>query len=84
MHKFVDGIKKLAEEAQNSVEAELKQLEGLNSKNNSLLAEIEKIDNLISKEEEMLDSLRKYKEFIETLYNEKGNPHWKHYNPKAT
>ena len=83
MHKFIDGIKKQAEDAQNAVEAELKQQEMLVSKANGLEADIEKIDNLISKDLEILDSLQKYKQFIENLYNEKGNPNWKHYCPKA-
>jgi hypothetical protein len=40
MHKFIDGIKKQAEEAQNAVEIELKQQEMLVSKLNSLETDI--------------------------------------------
>lgn len=40
MHKFIDGIKKQAEDAQNAVEAELKQQEMLVSKANGLEADI--------------------------------------------
>lgn len=36
MHRFIDGIKKQAEEAQSAVEAELKQQEFLVSRLNSL------------------------------------------------
>jgi hypothetical protein len=50
MHKFIDGIKKQAEEAQNAVEIELKQQEMLVSRLNSIETDIEKLDNLISKD----------------------------------
>ena len=36
MHRFIDGIKKQAEDAQSAVEGELKQQEGLVSKLNAL------------------------------------------------
>jgi hypothetical protein len=31
----------------------------------------------------MLESLEKYKEFIEELYSQKGNPNWKPFKPKV-
>ena len=69
MHRFIDGIKKQADEAQTAVQAELKQQEQLVSRLNSLEAEIQKIDNLISKDHQILDSLKTYQKFIEGLYD---------------
>jgi hypothetical protein len=61
MHKFIEGIKKQAEEAQTSVENELKVQEGLVSKLNALQAETEKLDNMIAKGRETLNNLKTYK-----------------------
>jgi len=61
MHRFIDGIKKQAEDAQNAVESELKTQEQLVAKINSLDAETEKIDILKSKDEEVFMNLKKYK-----------------------
>ena len=80
MHRFIDGIKKQAEDAQAAVEGELKQQEGLVSKLNALEAEIEKVDNMISKDEEILQNLQHYQKFIEDLYDPDRN--WKPYAPK--
>ena len=80
MHRFIDGIKKQAEDAQSAVEGELKQQEGLVSKLNALEAEIEKVDNMISKDEEILQNLQHYQKFIDDLYDPDRN--WKPYAPK--
>ncbi len=77
MHKFIEGIKKQAEEAQNAVENELKIQESLVSKLNGLEAETEKIDNSIAKDTETLNNLKTYKEFIDSFYDEERN--WKPY-----
>lgn len=82
MHKFIEGIKKQAEEAQSAVEAQLKNQQTLVSKLNALEAETEKIDNLISKDTEVLNNLKTYKEFIDSFYDEERN--WKPYVRKTT
>lgn len=69
MHKFIEGIKKQAEEAQAAVENELKVQESLVSKLNGIEAETEKIDNLISKDTEVLNNLKTFKEFIDSFYD---------------
>jgi hypothetical protein len=81
MHKFIEGIKKQAEEAQASVENELKVQEGLVSKLNALQAETEKLDNMIAKGRETLNNLKTYKEFVDSFYDEERN--WKPFCRKA-